>query len=45
MATPRLPAEKAEPPLGEIRGDVVLGEVHIVVGGDDCDLRARPLGM
>jgi len=35
----RVPAEEAEALPGEIGSDIVLGEIDIVVGGDQGDLR------
>ena len=41
-AEPGIPAEEAEPALGEVAGEVVLGEVDVVVGRDECHCRPGP---
>ena len=41
VAEPRVPPEESQAPLGEERGQVVLGEVDGVVAGDDADAGRR----
>src|SRR3546814_5704322 len=38
-AIARIPAEETETLPREIGGDIMLGKVHIIMGGDDRDLR------
>ena len=44
-AKARVPAEKAETARGEIGRDVVLGEIDVVVRGDDRGLGRVPCGV